>query len=174
MNFAGAYLNRFGKNARRVGSPAFFKEALLRRSTLARRCASSAFTLIEIVIASGILFMCLFAILGLLANVLRNARALQNRASAGEVLGSIAAKVYVHYANTNQVNEGPVSVDFDDLEDIYPDYTWDTPELLQIGTNSLFVVDINVRRRSGGEAAHMSFLVYGRGTRPVRPSANLR
>jgi hypothetical protein len=174
MNLAGTHLIGSGKNTQRDEDPESFDGTSLRRPTATRRCLSSALTLIEIVIASGILFMCLFAILGLLATVLRNARALQNRASAGEVLGSIAAKVYVHYANTNQVNEGPVSVDFDELEDIYPDYTWDTPELIQIGTNSLFVVDINVRRRSGGEASHMSFLVYGRGTRPVRPSANLR
>ena len=37
----------------------------------------SAFTLIEVTIAAGILFMCLFAILALLSNTLRNARSLQ-------------------------------------------------------------------------------------------------
>jgi type II secretory pathway pseudopilin PulG len=138
--------------------------------------ASLAFTLIEVVIASGILFICLFAILGLLANVLRNARTLQNQTDAGVVLGSVAAKTYVQLINTNQIaGEGPVSVDLDDLERLYPDYSWDIPELTRIGTtNSLCTVDVNVRRRKDGEVLRLSFLIYAPHLRGTTPSGGLR
>ena len=47
-----------------------------RLSTFDSRPSLRAFTLIEVMIAGGILFACLFAILAVLANCLSNARAL--------------------------------------------------------------------------------------------------
>ena len=73
-------------------------------------------------IASGILFLCLFAILGLLANVLRNARALQ-RVSVNDA-GSVAA---YFSARTNLHEEGIECGEFDELgefSDRYRDLEW--------------------------------------------------
>ncbi len=101
-------------------------------------------------IAGGILFMCLFAILGLLANTLRNARALQRTPVDA---GILAAQLSL----TNRLSEGSDSGDF---EDMYPDYRWES-ETTEV-TNGLFQVDFVVRQRSGqhGGESHMSILLF--------------
>jgi hypothetical protein len=101
----------------------------------------SAFTLLEVMIAGGILFMCLFAILALVANGLRNAAILQHQ----RVDASMAAALLtVQFSTTNQVSEGSGTGDFG--KD-YPDYRYDW-ELTQIGTNGLCTLDIVVHGRS--------------------------
>ena len=104
------------------------------RATSSRIAA--AFTLIEVMIASGILFVCLFAILGLLANTLRNARALQR---APVDAGMLAAELSL----TNKLSEGSDSGDFGDL---YRDYRWKR-EIFVAETNGFFAVDFVVFRR---------------------------
>src|SRR5258708_3278 len=80
-----------------------------------RQNSRRAFTLMEVMIAVGILFMCLFAVLALLSNSLRSARMLQQHRTVDTA--TIAGLLYVQLANTNQVSEGEQRID---LEDLYP------------------------------------------------------
>ena len=96
----------------------------------------TAFTLLEVMIACGIFFIAIFAILGLVSNCLRNARALRHI----EVdAGMVAAQLY----KTNRITEGVLSGDFGDT---YHDYSWET-QTQEAATNGLYQVDIVVRKR---------------------------
>ncbi len=112
---------------------------------------AAGFTLLEVMIASGILFLCLFAILQLLSTSLRNARVLQR---VPVDAGMLAAQLSL----TNKLSEGTESGDFGKL---YPDYRW-TREIQEAGTNGLFQVDFAVYRRTGdhGIESHLSILLY--------------
>src|SRR2546422_4708150 len=100
------------------------------------RFSSRAFTLLEVMIACGIFFIAVFAILALVSNTLRNARVLRHI----EVdAGMAAAELF----KTNLVFEGSETGDFGDT---YPEYSWErfyTPA----ESNGLWQVDIIVRRR---------------------------
>jgi hypothetical protein len=102
-----------------------------------------AFTLIEVMIAGGILFMCLFAILALVSFGLRNARALQG--TKADPRGSIASQLFFELTHTNSLDEGSGSGEFEDYR-----YEW---VLTQLETNGLCEVDIAVapssRRQAG-------------------------
>lgn len=101
------------------------------------RARSSAFTLIEVMLAMAMFFMAVFAVLGLVSSSLRNARALQlNRVDAS----ALAAFLTV----SNRLEEGLFSGDFGDL---YPDHQYDY-EVIPI-TNGLVRVDVVVRGRHG-------------------------
>ncbi len=101
------------------------------------------FTLLEVMIACGIFFMATFAILALVSQTLRNARALQR----GDVdVGMAASQVY-ETLRTNRLESGTASGDFGET---YRDYSWDaTWDLDWDGgaTNNLLKVDIVVKRR---------------------------
>jgi hypothetical protein len=106
--------------------------------------------LLEVMIATAIFFTATFAILGVVATTLRNARALQKI----EVdAGMLAAQLSL----TNRLYEGSESGDFGDL---YPDYTWDQENTLI--TNGLWRVDFVVHRRVGRQPVDtaMSILVF--------------
>jgi general secretion pathway protein I len=119
----------------------------------------SAFTLIEVMIALGIFFMAMFAILGLVSNSLRNARALQ-RKTVG--CGMVAAELSL----TNKLTEGLETGDFGDM---YPDFNW-TRDIYEVETNRLFQMDMIVQRRSGGAVeSKMSILLF----RPESPPGSL-
>ena len=125
----------------------------IRRSS-ARCRGRRAFTLIEVMIAGGILFMCLFVILALLSNTLNNARNLQHqRVDAGMLAAQLSL--------TNRLNEGSESGDFSDFGDMYPDYRWER-KITEVDTNGLFEVDFTVERRSGDHpvTSHMSILLF--------------
>ena len=124
-------------------------EARAPRAGLRRR----AFTLLEVMIAVGILFMCLFGILALLTNSLANARKLQQHRDIDT--SSIAGMIYVQLINTNTVNEGPIDVD---LEEMFPGSKCEA-DLTQVGTNGLCQVDFLVQRHSQLEA-QSHFLIY--------------
>lgn len=95
-----------------------------------------AFTLLEVMIACGIFFIAVFAILGMVSSCLRNARALRHI----EVdAGMVAAQLY----KTNKLSEGVVSGDFGDM---YREYTWEA-DTEEAATNGLYQVDIVVRKR---------------------------
>ena len=97
---------------------------------------NSAFTLLEVMIALGIFFMAVFAILALVSSTLRNARGLQR----GDVdAGMVAAQLF----KTNRLTEGTDSGDFGD---VYPDFSWQT-EAFEADTNGLWQVNIIVRQR---------------------------
>jgi hypothetical protein len=107
-----------------------------------RQLPTTAFTLMEVMIACSLFFLATFAILGLVSQCLRNARALQRI----EVnAGMVASQLY----KTNQLTEGRDSGDFGKL---YRDYSWET-ETEQIGTNGLWQVDIIVKRRGLAQAS---------------------
>ena len=114
------------------------------RAAVNRRLPATGFSLMEVMIALGIFFMAVFAILGLVSNTLRNARALrQPHVDAG-----MAAALF-SVAMTNNVGEGLVSGDFGDS---YPDYSW-TADPQPAATNGLYQVDFIVQHRSSGEVA---------------------
>ena len=96
----------------------------------------TAFSLLEVMIASGIFFMAIFAILAMVSGVLRNARSLRRMELDA---GMVAAQV----VNTNRLTEGSNTGDFGNL---YPGYSWDT-DTYEAGTNGLWQVDIVVHRR---------------------------
>jgi hypothetical protein len=101
------------------------------------RDSRTAFSLLEVMIASGIFFMCVFAILAMVSSVLRNARSLRRTELDA---GMVAAKLV---GTTNKLFEGTESGDFGNL---YPDYSYETAAY-EAGTNGLWQVDIVVRRR---------------------------
>jgi len=100
------------------------------------RRSQTAFSLLEVMIASGIFFMAVFAILAMVSSVLRNARSLRRTELDA---GMVAAQV----CRTNKLYEGTESGDFGNL---YPDYSWET-DTYEVQTNGLYQVDIVVHRR---------------------------
>lgn len=111
---------------------------------------TTAFTLLEVMIACGIFFIAVFAILGMVSNCLRNARALRHiEVDAGMVAAQLS--------KTNRVTEGTLSGDFGDS---YRDYSWEM-ETQEFATNGLYQVDIVVRKRGlANPVDTMSILVY--------------
>jgi len=113
----------------------------------ARRLRSPAFSLIEVMIAMGIFFVALFAILGLTAQLLSNARMLQNSYKPN------AALVHAWWTSkTNRVAEGMTTVEFSDISsdlgDLYRDFYAEIeaqtdPEM----TNGLWDVTFKVYNR---------------------------
>ncbi len=119
----------------------------------------AAFTLIEVMVAIGIFFMAMFAILGLMSNTLRNARLLQQqRVDASMLISQLSL--------TNQLAEGSDSGDFGEL---YPGYRW-TSEITE-RTNGLFQVEYLVTGPTipGSEPvqSHMTVLLW----RPNSPTS---
>jgi hypothetical protein len=100
------------------------------------RSARAAFSLLEVMVACGIFFMAVFAILAMISGVLRNARSLRR---VDLDAGMVAAQI----SNTNKLFEGAASGDFGN---VYRDYSWET-ETFEVATNGLWQVDIVVRRR---------------------------
>jgi len=101
----------------------------------------SGFSLIEVMIALGIFFIALFAILGLVSQLLRNARAFQNKKAAD------ATMVQAYFLSiTNRVTEGIESGDFSDLAEFngeYRDFSWEK-ETTFFASNGLWQVDYRV------------------------------
>lgn len=126
------------------------------------RRTSAAFTLIEVMIASGILFICLFAMLGVLANALRNARALQRH---NVDAGMLAAELSL----TNKLEEGSDSGDFGDT---YPDYRW-TRQIYEVASNGLFEVDYSVfdNHSTSDKPESQTSVLFFRPDSPMRPGA---
>jgi hypothetical protein len=124
--------------------------------TTARLRPTTAFSLIEVMIAIGVLFICIFAILGVVSNGLRGARSLQRPDIDA---GTVAA----FYSITNKHEEGIDSGTFDDLGDFpdaYRDYEWER-ECTEVGTNGLWLERIIVIRRStGNPESTIERLVY--------------
>src|SRR5947207_9946616 len=115
---------------------------------------AGAFTLMEVMIAVGILFICLFAVLALVSNSLRSARALQQH--RGVDTGTIDGLIYVQLSNTNQVTEGGDDLDLDDL---YPGYHC-YYEKLEVGTNGLCRIDVVVNSSGRQLELQSHFLMY--------------
>jgi hypothetical protein len=111
-------------------------------------CGTTAFTLLEVMVAVFIFFVAVFAILDLMSQNLRLARSLQsNSPSASMVAGRLSL--------TNKLEEGSSSGDF---EGYYPGYSWRS-ETSIAGTNGLFQIDIAVYKESLPFST-MSVLLY--------------
>jgi hypothetical protein len=115
-------------------------------------------------IAMGIFFMAIFAILDLVAQSLRATRALRPH---NVDASSLAAELML----TNRLEEGFWSGDFGS---IHPGYSW-TKSVTLASTNGLFQVDFEVSRDGGGAGnqTHMSVLVF-RPESPTRPGGGAR
>jgi Tfp pilus assembly protein PilV len=113
--------------------------------------SKAAFTLLEVMIAAGIFFMCIFAILELVSSNLRHARMIQeSHVDAGMLLADLC--------QTNKLTEGADSGDFGEL---YPGYTWSC-NITQVKTNGFFQIDYTVTRPGGGPNSEstMSAFLY--------------
>lgn len=123
-----------------------------------------AFTLLEVMIATGIFFLAMFAILDLVSSTLKNARALQTVDQDSGALGMLAAQMTL----TNALKDGTISGDFGDL---YPGYRWEE-DVYQVASNNLWQADIVVTHRVGRKnvATVMSILRYApeSKTAPIR------
>jgi hypothetical protein len=108
-----------------------------------------AFTLLEVMIATGIFFMATFSILALVAQSLRSARMLNQNAPTP---GMVAAQ---QLSLTNKLEEG---VDSGDFGDLYPDYDWETHTLFY-ASNGMYQVDIGVYHK-GNLDSSISVLAY--------------
>ncbi len=110
----------------------------------ARSRRKAGFSLMEVMIALGIFFIALFTILGLVSQLLRNARAFQNKKAAD------AGMVHAYFLSvTNRVTEGLESGDLSELADFgdqYRDYSWEK-ETSVFATNGLWQVDYRVINR---------------------------
>lgn len=110
----------------------------------------TALSLIEVMIAMALFFMAVFAILGMVSNTLRNARALhQTSVDAGAIASFLTL--------SNRLEEGMFSGDFGD---VYPDYDYSYDAMLI--TNGLFRVDLLVQGGSGKQpsVSTMTILVF--------------
>lgn len=129
-----------------------------------RRPASRAFTLLEVMIAIGILFMCVFTILGLVSSSLGIARRIQLPLVDAGVLAS-------ELSLTNQLVEGSESGDLSEfMGKAYQGYSWEYA-VQEVQSNKLFQVDFTIY---GPQASHpvvsqMSTLFY----RPQSPAGSL-
>ena len=123
-----------------------------------------AFSLLEVMVAIGIFFMAVFAILGLVSASLGNARRLQRPiVDAGELAGELSL--------TNRLVAGSGSGDLSEfLGKTYQGYTW-TYAISEVQSNKLFQVDFIVQDsiHSGAVVSKMSILLY----RPMSPAGSL-
>jgi type II secretory pathway pseudopilin PulG len=120
------------------------------RITASWQQRGTAFTLLEVMIACGIFFIAVFAILSLVSSGLRNARLLRHiEVDAGMVAAQLS--------KTNKLTEGTLSGDFGDM---YHDYSWEMVTQ-EAATNGLYQVDIVVRKRGlQNPVDTMSVLVF--------------
>jgi hypothetical protein len=124
-----------------------------------RRAGGRAFSLLEVMIAIGIFFSCIFVILSLVSSSLQNARRLQRPMVDAAMLAS-------ELSLTNKIVEISQSGDFGEL---YPGYTW-TADINEVLTNRLFQVDYVVQNSDTREVVQkMSVLFY----RPQSPAGSL-
>ena len=112
---------------------------------------SAAFSLAEVMVAVGIFFMAIFAILSLVSGSLKNARHLRRLQVDA---GMVAAQLLIR---TNRFSEGSESGDFGK---VYPDYRWEY-ECNQVETNGLMQFDIVVYKHGVHEPVDkMSILLF--------------
>jgi len=123
-----------------------------------------AFSLLEVMIAIGIFFMGVFAVLGLVSSSLENARRLQRPiVDAGPVASELSL--------TNQLIEGTLSGSLSEfLGKPYQDYQW-TYAIEESQTNKLFKVDIILQDDAQGRAvvSKITLLLF----RPQSPAGSL-
>lgn len=122
-----------------------------------------AFSLLEVMIAIGIFFVAVFAILSLVSQTLANARRL-HRPQVD------ASAVLAQYASTNILIEGTYSGDLSELlGKAYQDYNW-TAEIREVATNHLYQVEAIVQVNGNREIlSDLSTVLF----RPQSPAGSL-
>lgn len=124
-----------------------------------------AFSLLEVMVAIGIFFMAVFAVLGLVSGSLANARHLKRpMVDAGVLAGELSL--------TNQLVECLASGDLSEfLGKAYQGYTW-TYAVTEVQSNKLFQVDFIVQDQNSYNkpvVSKMSILLF----RPQSPAGSL-
>ena len=108
-----------------------------------------AFSLLEVMIAIGLLFMGTFAILSLVSSSLTNVRRLQRPLVD-------ASALVAQLSLTNQIVEGAYSGNLADvLGKEYSQYKW-TSQITEVGSNKLFQADFKIYYASGGNREVLS------------------
>jgi len=114
---------------------------LRQRSAFA--CRSTAFTLLEVIVACSLFFMCAFAILQIVTTGLVAARKLQRREPHFEFIIS-------PHVLTNILIEGNYSGTFDEfVPDLYPGFSWEC-EIVETSSNGFFRVDYAIFDNTAG------------------------
>jgi hypothetical protein len=104
---------------------------------------SSAFTLLEVIVACSLFFMVAFAVLEIVTIGLVAAKKLQRREPHFEFLTS-------PHVLTNILNEGNYSGSFDEfVPDLYPGFSWEY-EILEVNSNGFFRVDYAIYDDTAG------------------------
>lgn len=126
--------------------------------------ARRAFSLLEVMIAVGIFFLAVFAILGLVSGALGNARRLQRPLVD-------ASALVAQLSLTNQLVEGTYSGNLGDvLGKDYQEYRW-TGEIREVASNHLYAADYVIQNARGGSEiiSRTTTLFY----RPQSPPGSL-
>jgi|SRR5687767_2679337 len=114
---------------------------LQHRSRPARQ--TSAFTLLEVIVACSLFFMVAFAVLEIITVGLVAARKLQRTEPHFEFLIS-------PHVLTNILNEGNYSGDFQEImPDLYPGFSWEY-QIEEVGSNGFFRVDYMIIDATSG------------------------
>ncbi|MFZ0826276.1 MAG: hypothetical protein WAO02_02530 [Verrucomicrobiia bacterium] len=136
-----------------------------RSKTCRREGEQRAFSLLEVMIAIGLFFMAVFAILGLVSSSLANARHLRRPMVDAGVLAS-------ELSLTNQLTEGLTSGDLSEfLGKAYQGYTW-TYAVSEVQSNKLFQADFIVQDNNSYNkpvVSKISILLF----RPQSPAGSL-
>ncbi len=104
---------------------------------------SSAFTLLEVIVACSLFFMVAFAVLEIVTIGLVAAKKLQRREPHFEFIIS-------PHILTNQLIEGNYSGSFEEiLPDLYPGFSWEY-EILEVGSNGFFRIDYAIYDNTAG------------------------
>lgn len=131
--------------------------SLAKRGGAGRRAV--AFTLLEVMVATAVLFACVFAILSVVATGLKGARVLQEPEVDVTALAGLLSL-------TNKLTEGSASGDFEEIAPgLYQDWRWER-DVYEVSTNGLFKVDFVVTKRGNRAEQRLSILLY----RPESPS----
>lgn len=128
-----------------------------------------AFSLLEVMVAIGIFFMGVFAILGLVSSSLENARRLERPIVDA---GLVASEVSL----TNKLTEDMFSGDLSEfLGKSGEGYTW-TYAVEEVQPNKLYRVDIILQDDAHGRAvvSKMSILLFSPGSPPGRMDGKLK
>jgi Tfp pilus assembly protein PilV len=113
----------------------------------------AAFTLLEVMVATAVLFACVFAILAVVATGLKGARVLQEPEVDITALAGMLSL-------TNRVSEGSTSGDFEEIAPgLYPDWRWER-DVYEVSTNGLFKVDFLVTKQGSRAEQRLSILLY--------------
>jgi len=116
-----------------------------------------AFTLIEVMVAIALFFMCTFAILGLTSQLLKNARVFQGKKSPG------VAMVHGWYTSkTNRVTEGEVNVEFSEI----------SPDIGELYRDYYAVVSATPNEEMTNGLWNVTYTVFNRKTRQVDSTVN--